>query len=319
MPCGTLSFAVSDIKSRKRNHHVTFRATTDAGDFLYVIGGTEGNFPMNNVDRYPLHPDGSLGVANDEAPLPVDLGGLTGGVVSNVIVVAGGTKGSVVSDKSYASKVGPDGTLGAWTATGSVLHPRMHPGAVVGSDAIWVMGGFKDPIVWYDIVRATVSPDGVVSTWAAAGELPGPRSHFAVTRVGDEVYLTGGLEKSAFSNPPFLADTWRGIVAADGTIGGWVSEPPLPVALATHSSFYYGGYLYVGGGINEKPAQEKRIWRAAIGPDHALGAWEETASFLVARGHVHQLPVFENHVYSFGGALDFNLSSTDEIDIGTFQ
>jgi hypothetical protein len=31
------------------------------------------------------------------------------------------------------------------------------------------------------------------------------------------------------------------------------------------------------------------------------------------------MPIFENHVYSFGGALDFNLSSTDEIDIGTFQ
>jgi hypothetical protein len=316
-PCGTLSFAQSDVKSRKRNHHVTFLANTKAGPFIYVIGGTNGNFPITNVDRFPVNADGTLQPSNDESPMPVALGGLTGGVVSNVIVVAGGTKGTVVTDQSYAAVVGEDGTLGAWNSAGSVLKPRMHPGAVVKDDKIFVLGGFKDPDVWDDIVSATVTPDGTVSAWTAAGTLPGPRSHFAVTLVGDYAYLTGGLDKSAFSNPPTLKDTWRGHLLSDGTIGEWTMMPPLPVALATHASFFYGGYLYVGGGINTK--HEKRMWRSPIDADHALGPWEETASLLIARGHVHQYPVFGNHVYSFAGAIDFNLNSTDEIDVGTFQ
>jgi hypothetical protein len=40
---------------------------------------------------------------------------------------------------------------------------------------------------------------------------------------------------------------------------------------------------------------------------------------LIARGHVHQFPLFKAHVYSVAGAIDFNLTSTDEIDVGSFQ
>jgi hypothetical protein len=94
--------------------------------------------------------------------------------------------------------------------------------------------------------------------------------------------------------------------------------PSLPVALATHASFFYGGYLYAGGGINDT-GQEKRVWRAPIGGDFTLGPWESVASLPIARGHVHQLPVLGNHVYSVAGAIDFSLDSTGEIDVGTFQ
>ena len=319
-PCGTLSFAESDVHSRKRNHHVTLLAETAAGTFIYVVGGANGNSVLDETDRYAVHADGSLEAGTAQTPLPVALGGMTGQLVSNVVLIAGGTRGSQVSDAAYAAVIGADGSLGAWADVGSVAHPRMHPASVAKDDTIYVMGGFDDPDVWDDIVKATVSSDGAVSAWTSAGALPGKRSHFAATRVGDYVYLTGGLEESAFSNPPFLATTWRGHFLSDGTIGEWAAGPDLPVQLATHASFFYGGYLYVGGGISNPPAkQEKRMFRAAIGDDHALGAWEETTPLLVARGHVHQFPVYKNHVYSFAGALDFNLSSTDEIDIGTFE
>jgi hypothetical protein len=316
--CGTLSFAKSDVLSRKRNHHASFLAKTGAGSFIYVIGGTNGAFPIANVDRYPVNADGSLGAANDEVAIPKKLGGLTGGVVSNAIVIAGGTTASTVNDQAYVSVIGDDGSLGPWNPAGSVLHPRMHPGAVVDGDAIYVMGGFQDPTVWDDVVRATVSADGTLSSWTPAGTLPGPLSHFAVTKVGEYVYLMGGLEKSALQNPPTLKRTWRGHLAADGTIGEWQAMPDLPVPLATHASLYWGGYIYTGGGI-DPTKQEDRLWRAPILADHTLGPWEETAKLLIARGHVHQFPMFENHVYSIAGAIDFNLNSTDEIDIGTFE
>jgi hypothetical protein len=98
--------------------------------------------------------------------------------------------------------------------------------------------------------------------------------------------------------------------------------PPLPVAIAAHASFVYGGYLYVAGGLSGGPdnlTEEKRVWRAPIDGTHTLGAWEAVSSLPVARGHVHQLPVVADRVYSVAGALDLDLNSTDEIDVGVFK
>jgi hypothetical protein len=319
MACGTLGWTKSDTLSRPRNHHFTAVAQAKAGAFLYAIGGADGNSVLDDVDRAPVAADGSVGAFTAEAKLPLGAGGLTGAVLSNVIVIAGGMTGGGVTNKSFSAVIGDDGALGAWTPAGSVLHPRMHPGSFTKGTTMYVLGGFNDPTVWDDAVSATVSADGTVSAWASAGKLPAPRSHMSVSYVDGYVFLTGGLDKSAFSNPPFLAESWRGHVADDGTLGEWTAMPALPAALATHASFFYGGYLYVGGGINSTPAQEKRMWRAPIGADHVLGAWEKAAPLLIARGHVHQFPLFNAHVYSVAGAIDFNLASTTEIDVGSFQ
>lgn len=321
MPCGTLSIAPSDQLSRKRNHHVSLITTTPAGTFIYVLGGANGSSTLKFVDRFPVNADGTLGPSVEQTAMAHGLGGMTGGIIGKTILIGGGMESIGTSDKSWYAQIGDDGNLGTFTQAGSVLQKRMHPGSVVKDDALYIMGGFDDPDVWDDIVKATVGADGVPTAWEPAGKLPGKRSHFAVTRVGDYVYLTGGLEESAYTNPPDLADTWVGHFLPDGTIGEWVRGPDLPVAIGTHASFFYGGWLYVGGGIRDKPlGHEDRLWRAPIGADHTLGAFEEAPAKLgVKRGHVHQFPMFENHVYSISGATSFNLDSTDRIDVGTFN
>jgi N-acetylneuraminic acid mutarotase len=248
----------------------------------------------------------------------VPLGGIVGGVVGKVIVFAGGTDPRLnVSDQAYSSVVGDDGHLSAWKSAGSVLQPRMHGAAFTDQDTIYVMGGFRDPDVWDDVVKATVSPDGTVSPWTPAGKLPGKRSHMSVTFVDGYVYMTGGLDSSAFRNPPVLTDVERGHLV-NGTLGEWTKMPDLPVELATHSSFFYGGYVYVAGGIDDVN-QENGVWRAPVNADHSLGAWAKAPVLPIARGHVHHLPILGTHVYSVAGAIDFDLDSTDQIDIGTLQ
>ncbi len=187
---------------------------------------------------------------------------------------------------------------------------------------MWILGGFDgNTNVWSDVVSATVQPDGTVSTWAPAGQLPGPLSHFTATLLDGYVYLTGGLSGSAEANAPSLATSWRRRIQQDGTLGGWQAMPDLPVALATHAAFFYGGYLYVCGGINNSATNyiDDRCWRSPVGTDHFLGAFEQVASLLIARSHVHQMPVFGSNVYSVAGAIDSSLDSTTEIDIGTFS
>jgi hypothetical protein len=186
---------------------------------------------------------------------------------------------------------------------------------------MWVLGGFDGSSIWSDIVSTTVQSDGTIASWAPAGQLPTPLSHFTVTLLGDYVYLTGGLQQAdgGDANPPDVTNTWLGQIEADGTLGGWTALTPLPVAEAAHAAFAYGGYLNVCGGINNVPAEEDRCWRAPILADHTLGAFAEIASLPIARGHVHQMPVVGTQVYSIAGAIDFNLDSTTHIAIGSFE
>jgi hypothetical protein len=293
--------------------------TSTGGTLLTAIGGANTQTTtLANVDQVPLNADGSLGKWAAGPSLPVALGGLVGEYVSGVVVIAGGTNiNTGVTDQSYSAVVEADGTLDAWKTQGSVLEPRMHAGSIARGTTMWILGGFDNQSVWSDIVSATVQADGTVSAWKAAGMLPGPRSHFSVTRLDDYVYVTGGLSMSAYDNPPNLGDAWVGQILADGTIGNWVQQGNLPVPLATHAAFFYGGYLHLCGGINDT-SQEDRCWRAPIA-DHAIGTWAEIASLPLARGHVHQMPVLGANVYSVAGAIDFNLDSTTQIDIGTFQ
>jgi hypothetical protein len=321
--CGTLAWVKSPVAAaRPRNHHLTEIVQTTSGPFLYELGGFNVAGTFANVDRAPINPDGSVGTWAAQAAMPYALGGFTGGAVGNVLVIAGGDTGKVIGDTSYSAVIQDDGSITAWQTWGTIGHPRMHAGSFILGNTIYVLGGFQDPSVWSDSVKATVQPDGTVSAWTPAGQLPGPRSHFSVSRVGNYIYMAGGMAISAYQNPPALADVSRGEIAADGTLGNWTPMTPLPVQNATQASFVYGGYLYIAGGISDTGVtadEEKRVWRAAIDATGALGAWAQVASLKIARGHVHQLPLLENHVYSVGGAIDFNLTATSEIDIGTFQ
>jgi hypothetical protein len=331
-PCGTLAFAKSPVASRPRNHHVTLLASTNAGPMLYVLAGAntvgDGSVLLPFVDRVPIMADGSLGAWSQEPMLPTAIAaaGPVGEVVSEVIVIAGGlTLGGdsgtgTVTDAAYSAVIKADGSLAGWNPAGTILKPRMHAGSIMRGSTMWILGGYDGVSnVWDDIVSATVKADGTVSTWVSAGQLPGPLSHFAVTLVDDYVYLTGGNAAPATSNPPIQAATWRGQIAADGTLGAWQAMPDLPVAEATHAMFFYGGYLNLCGGINESTGDDDLCWRAPLAADHSLGTFAPIAPVPIARGHVHQMPVWGTHVYSVAGAIDLNLDSTTEVDIGSFD
>ena len=327
--CGSLAWAKSPVAAaRPRNHHLTEIVQTASGPFLYEIGGVNANNPFANVDRAPIAGDGSLGAWVSQSPLPSAVGGLTGGVVSNVIVYAGGVTGftvtgsTIVTDQAYSAVIADDGTVGAWKSAGSVLKPRMHAASFVNGSTIYILGGFEGTSVWQDAVSATVQPDGTVSAWQPAGQMAAPRSHFSVVQVGDRIFTAGGVAANPNSNTPCLADVYGGSIQSDGTLGGWSTMPSLPEPLCTHASFFYGGYVYIVGGIMENSVNAElssAVYRAAVQADGSLAAWAKVHSLPIARGHVHQVPMFENHVYSVGGAIDFNLDSTTQVDIGTFQ
>lgn len=316
-PCGALSWTASATASRKRNHHTTFVVPNDDGTaWLVAAGGVNGAQVLGDVDVAPLASDGTVGAFTSSAKLPKYVGGHTGALSGRTIVIGGGNSLSGFSNSVYSANVAADGTISAWTMGPSLPHAGMHGGAFAKDGAVTMMGGYAGGQVWDYIVRATVAPDGTVGAWAPAGQLPHQRSHFSVNEVDGYVFITGGLDQPATSNPPVLKDTLRARIASDGTLTEWTPQTDLPDAICTHSGFFWGGYLYVVGGIDDA-SQLKKVYRAPI-VNHALGAWEAVADLPLARGHVHQVPVFAGHVYSVSGAIDFDLNSTDQIFVGSF-
>ncbi len=313
----TLSWATSPTMTRGRNHHFSFIAVTDAGAGLYALGGVDVQTVLNVVDRHPLEADGGIGPSVALASLPLSVGGMSGAVLGQTVMIAGGMTATGVTAESWVATLGDDGSLGPWRPTGNTLHPRMHSGAFAHDGAFYVVGGFRDPAVFNDVVRATPEADGGLSAWQTVGTMPSPRSHFSISVEGDYVFIAGGLAQSAFQNPPDLNGVLRGHIV-DGGVSDWAVMPPLPVAIATHASFIDHGFLYVAGGINDTE-QESRVWRSPLDAQHNLGPWEQVASLPEARGHVHQMPQWGDRVYSVSGAVDFSLGSTEHIAVGTFR
>lgn len=316
--CGTLSWATSDTKSRLRNHHATYVThASDGSSFIVAIAGVNVNTELNDVDIAPIAADGTLGAFTSGPKYPQLVGGLTGANANGVIVGAGGMTGAGHSAQVYTSVVQSDGSLGAWQRVAAMNEERMHAASFASGSRIWILGGFSD-VVYDDMIFADVGSDGSIAAWSDAGKLPGPMTHFSIAAAQGYAFATGGLDQVPTSNPPMSKKVYRGVIEPSGAIDTWTAMTTLPAGVCTHSSFVYGGYLYIAGGIDDSPAQLSTVRRASIASDMTLGAWEDVLSLPIARGHVHMTPVVGTHVYSISGAIDFSLNSTDAVFVGSF-
>ena len=314
----TLAWDTSATPSRPRNHHMTYLVhAQDGSAFLVAVAGVNGGTLMNNVDVAPIAKDGSVGAFTAGPHYGAFVGGLTGANANGVLVGAGGNMGAVLTDWVFTSVVQPDGALADWKKQAPMNVTRMHAASFALGSRVWIMGGFDASAAHGDVIFADVSPDGTIASWSSGGKLDRARTHFAVSYDGGFVYVTGGIGTIPTTPSPTLKDVQRGTVEADGTIDSWTQMTPLPSGICTHSSFVYGGWLYIAGGIDDS-AQSAAVRRAHIEDDGTLGPWQTIAPLPQARAHVHQLPIENDRVYSVSGALDYSLNSTNGIFVGSF-
>lgn len=315
---GTLTWATSATPSRPRNHHMTYVVhAQDGSAFLVATAGVNGGSLLNDTDIAPIAKDGTVGAFTSGPSYGTYVGGGTGENVNGVLVGAGGNMGAALTDMVFTSVVQPDGSLAAWQKQAPMNEHRMHAASFAIGSRMWIMGGFSEASALDDVIYADVGADGTIASWKDGGKLPRALTHFAVSFTNGFVYLTGGLGTLPTTPSPTLITVYRGAVEDDGTIDQWTQMKPMPAGICTHSSFVYGGWLYIAGGIDDT-AQSAVVRRAHLEDDGTLGAWETAASLPQARGHVHQLPIENDRVYSVSGATDFSLNSTNAVFVGSF-
>jgi hypothetical protein len=164
------------------------------------------------------------------------------------------------------------------------------------------VGGQGEKEAEAGVFAAKPSSDGKIAEWQQLRPLPRPRSHHAVFVDNGNVYVVGGLDGSASGQQAHFTDVIRAPIAEDGSIGEWQLVSRTSHAYSTHSAFAHDGYIWLLGGVEDGNRFVDTVWRAEIRTDGRIGAWQQVAPGLpIARGHVHNTPVLNSHVYSVGG------------------
>lgn len=188
------------------------------------------------------------------------------------VVAAGSlyTLGGFTSEMGHAESsvmraaIGPDGALGPWQSASPLNTPRGAHVALAVRDYIYVLGGGMGAgfPTESSIERAKVNPDGSLTPWEYAGHLPEIRYQGAAVAVGDNLLVIDG---EAGWGPGYTpGDTIRAKVAADGSLGPWVT-----VAGTAGQSRYAAAFGSTIFALNE----DGTIERSSMRPDGTLDPW----------------------------------------------
>lgn len=303
-------WAAAPSLTTARDHHVTFAATTPAGDFLYVAGGANAYTILTNIERAPIEKDGSLGVFQSDVPLPEGLAGAGLAQIGNTVVIAGGlivSGGTAISGKSTYVGTVDDAAKLSFAKGPDLVTDRYHVSLSTDRGFVYAIGGLRqfytngNPMQTVsDAVERATFDGKTVGKWASLSALPHPLTHQAAVVRDHAIYLVGGVETTTV-----VTDILRADLDAQGNVGAWKSAGMLPEGRATSAAFVFLNQLYVlCGSTLAQGGEVDTVLRASFDKEGGLGSFEELAPVPMARAHVHQTPFLNGFIYSAGGSAN---------------
>jgi hypothetical protein len=308
------------------DHHLTFAHESDAGTFLYVVGGVDNDFDTllavhKEVRRAPILESGALGAWEALAPLPVGVGFASLARQGNAVYVVGGLSTNVQGP--YANADVFKGTLDeagliSWASVGKIPEVSLHATAHVAGRRLYVIGGTAQAPK-AKVLVAEFDGDGKLGTFSEGPALPSARSHHAMVSWKGDLFLLGGFD----SNQEPIVNVSRSVRDGLGKITGWALAGELQAPPWTLGADVVGDTLVLVGGGEGGPGQEHyvdRVRRAQLDGERNVGPFEDIALPLpVARSHVHQAPIVKGRIYSVGGRLEAGLRSMNRVFIGSLR
>jgi hypothetical protein len=325
-PCAppAITFAPSKVKLEKtRDHHVSFVREVAGTPFLYVLGGEDQDFEVlhDDVLRARIGADGELSPFESAGTLPSGRAGSGLAVVGDDVVLAGGVAvGPSLTKEILVGRFDAAGRLDSWKPGGALPQSVQHAAAVAIGRDVYVFGGTRGTSASTISVKFRVTDEGTLSEVVSLTALNPPRSHHVAFVDRDAVYLVGGLDKGPMTNPPSRKDAVRARVLPDGTLSAWETVGGLSNPLSISSVQRVGCSLLFSGGLDETNKEglySNRILRASLREDGSFRSETPLEARLgVSRGHVHQMPMYRNFLYSVGGRGN-DLTTLGSVEIGT--
>lgn len=325
-PC-SITYVESAPYPVKVDHHSSMVHTSAAGTFLYVFGGVRAEFSNVKEDyaavrRAKVLESGALGAWEDLAPLPRTVSFHSMAWTDERVYLVGGitltSPGHAAPNTSVlVGDFDADGKL-TWRNGGSVNRVAVHPTSVILGNQLWIIGGTDGQLPVADTNVATIGPDGLNGNFSDGPPLPTPRSHHLSFVGHGKIFILGGFDQG--NNP--LEVILRSELDQSGKVVGW--EPAslmLDAPWTAGVAFRDDAIIVVGGGQGGPGAEEyvARVRRAGLYPDDTIGVFTDVGALPVARSHVHQAPLYGDHLYSVGGRLQPSLDTMDRVFVGTMS
>jgi len=155
---------------------------------------------------------------------------------------------------SCALDSAPLGGTPAWTDVDWLDEFRGRPqwatATAGGATYVYVLGGYSDAdagnVVLDTCAGASVSADGAAGASFSATSLPKPTTFGMAASADDFVFVLGGRDAIFGASP--RADVISAQAGANGALGAWSAQPPLPSARSNGAAVVAGNFLYVLGG-----------------------------------------------------------------------
>ena len=158
---------------------------------VYALGGGE----TNNVERAILNSDGTLGTWETVSSMTTRRAQFGAVAAAGYLYAIGGFNGTTGLDSVERAPINADGTLGTWQVVSALSATRYHHAVVMSQEYIYVLGGYVNGMnVSSSGERATIRPDGTLSSWSTIPSMNTPRGDLGIAVAGSHLYVLGGFD-----------------------------------------------------------------------------------------------------------------------------
>ena len=211
---------------------------------VFLLGGHNGSSGINTIFSAAIQADGTLSAFTSVGTLPVNLFHSSAIVTSSRVFLLGVHNEAASINTIFSAVIQADGTLGAFTAIGTLPSNLSHSSVAVTQNRVFLLGGFNSPTYINTILSAPINADGTLGAFITAGSIPSVLTDAAVLVTSSRVFLIGGdingHSTASISSAP---------INADGTLGAFTSSGTLPVVLQYSSLIATSSRVFLLGGF----------------------------------------------------------------------
>ena len=256
---------------------------------VYLIGGAVDGTATDEVLVTIVDADGNLSPWTSGPTLPEPRSEAAVGIFSGVPYLVGGYDASGKPTDTVYEGVVEEGVLTGWVLangedkTPPLTLPQPLAGAqlVNGTAGFVLLGGYGADGQPTDGVSVAWTDDrGALAAWEPleAMSLPEPRAEATASRVGDFVFIVGGIGPDGKATDSVYSLQFDGTEPATNAAGdplGWQiadGDQKLPAPRAGTTSFNVNGAVYAIGGVDATGTpQTSMLW---VVPDTTTGAYD---------------------------------------------
>ena len=233
--------------------------------YIYVAGGTNSlNGSTTKTTFYaPIKADGELGQWQSTSTMNDSRRTFNLAAYDDYLYAAGGYNGQytgVIGSVEYA-KINDDGSISPWQKTTSLPSAAWGSGLMAVHKKLYAIGGYTSSGASASVNYASIKPDGTLSNWNGAQNLPQDLWGMGAAANGLNIYALGGANNGGADGSPIAPKNSQQVYVSQidpksGSIHQWYTTSPI-VSPSNHiGSITHNGYVYAVGGTTAGSSQQ---------------------------------------------------------------